>query len=90
MSRYASDTYKLLVLDVAEIKLFIKLCDSGKLPIDLIKDKIDDKIQKVIDIKFKMARGIVKRIEEREVQKLFKRLVHIKDEALTVPRSEIY
>ena len=88
MSRYASDTYKLLVLDVAEIKLFIKLYESGKLPPDLIKEQIDLKIQAIIDIKFKMARGIVHKCEEHEVQKLFRKLVHIKDEALTAPRSK--
>jgi len=43
-------------------------------------DKIDEKIEKVIDIKFKMARGSdIKEDEEKEVHDLFKRLVQIKD-----------
>lgn len=92
MNQRASETYKHLILDVAEVKTFVKLYNAGKLPVDLIKEKVDEKIQQVIDMKFKMARGNdVKRSEEREVQRLFRKLVHIKDEsALVVPRREIY
>lgn len=90
MNQRASETYKHLILDVAEVKSFIKLYSAGKLPLDLVKEKVDEKIQQVISMKFKMARGNdVKRSEEREVQRLFRKLVHIKDEAETTPRSTI-
>lgn len=80
MPRKLSKTYEYLVLDVAEIKGFINLWEEGRIPEDLVQEKIDEKIQKVIDIKFKMARGSdVTRREEKEVQALFKRLVLIKD-----------
>lgn len=81
MSQKASKTYKYLVLDVAEIETFINLWHENKIPSDLMQEKIDEKIQKVIDIKFKMARGSdVTESEEKEVQALFKKLVHIKDD----------
>ena len=79
MSQKASKTYEYLVLDVAEIETFINLFYKNRIPKDLLEEKIDEKIQKVIDIKFKMARGSdVKESEEKEVQTLFKKLVHIK------------
>jgi len=81
MSQKASKTYEYLVLDVAEIETFINLFHENRIPLDLMREKIDEKIQKVIDIKFKMARGSdVKESEEKEVQTLFKKLVHIKDD----------
>ncbi|CAG9805569.1 unnamed protein product [Chironomus riparius] len=80
MTQSTSETYKYLILDIAEIETFVRLCEKGRLPIDLILDKTDEKIEKVIEIKFKMARGSdIKEDEEKEVQQLFKRLVQIKD-----------
>ena len=80
MTQSTSETYKYLILDIAEIETFVRLCEKGRLSIDLLLDKIDEKIEKIIDIKFKMARGSdVKEDEEKEVHDLFKRLVQIKD-----------
>lgn len=80
MAQPASETFKYLILDIAEVETFVRLCEKGRLPIDLLLDKIDEKIEKVIEIKFKMARGSdIKDDEEKEIQLLFKRLVQIKD-----------
>lgn len=80
MTQSSSETYKYLILEIAEIETFVRLCEKGRLLIDLLLDKIDEKIEKIIDIKFKMARGSdVKEDEEKEVHDLFKRLVQIKD-----------
>jgi len=81
MTQSTSETYKYLILDMTEIETFVRLCEQkGRLPIDLLMDKIDEKIEKVIDIKFKMARGRdIKEDEEKEVHNLIKRLVQIKD-----------
>jgi len=42
LSQKASKTYEYLVLDVAEIETFINLWNEGRIPLDLMREKIED------------------------------------------------